>query len=89
MVVVVLDIFHEDGICLLKLYEVNNLLPVLLKLRSCLRIRSRSMQAIAVGLLNTVVSMFGLVCSVGHQNRPGSQASRYFILGIKFFSLIY
>jgi len=58
--VVVVNVCHEDGICLLKLYEINNVLPVLLKLWSCLRIRSRSMQAIAVGRLNTVVSMFGL-----------------------------
>ena len=47
------------------------------------------MQAIAVGRLNIVVSMFDLVCSVGHRNRSGSQARRYFILGIKIFNLIY
>lgn len=31
-VVVVVNVFHEDCTCLLKLYEINNLLPVLLQL---------------------------------------------------------
>jgi hypothetical protein len=32
VVVVVVNVFHEDGICLLKLYEINKLLQVALKL---------------------------------------------------------
>jgi hypothetical protein len=32
MVVVVVNAFHEDCTCLLKLYEINNLLSVLLQL---------------------------------------------------------
>jgi hypothetical protein len=32
IVVVVVNVFDEDCTCLLKLYEINNLLPVLLKL---------------------------------------------------------
>jgi len=45
------------------------------------------MQAIAVDRLNTVLSMFGFGCSVGHQNSSGSQARRYFSFGIKIFNL--
>jgi len=32
MIVVVVNVFHEACTCLLKLYELNNLLPVFLKL---------------------------------------------------------